>query len=535
MDRHHLLKLSQFVQLVVKGKFNQAGSECSIVRAANIRHSILCPVDLQDLSRKEAVLMQSYDYAVRRHATVLNGHISSQERHHPDLKEKLGTAIHMAFINALDNCDPSGGSVNSYVTMRIRGGARDEARAIASQNGIPRSLSSVRQKLDGVHAAFQARTGLEPTAQELVAAAKSCIDLDISTKTALEYLIHAAGVVRLDSTFESNESDGAERHSEVAQTTFALPSARLAEVDAGAFVEAATIRLPEAQRRIVALYNFEELRLREIAEVFGLVESRICQIYDAAKMQLAAILKEQLGKREFEDLNPGVFGKRSEITVSNGELRAVAPTLQNHLRQLQIETSTPGFDEVTPVRAPGIRGGARVRGEELFARKLHALLPTTLHLNRDFLSFLPSAIQSYFDVSAAEIAAFVKATHMLITGEDRVHGFEEGVAPRCLTVCWPLIAARCGVRGRRDLGVAFDTIAAVYALQVAIGGKYQIPVRAMELLESLQHEVPKADIWHRLAERFLLVKAEVLGALKIKSLARREKILRDEIVFQLRR
>ena len=38
-------------------------------------------------------------------------------------------------------------------------------------------------------------------------------------------------------------------------------------------------QLPEMQRKVLALYYFEDMRLREIAEAFGLTESRICQIH----------------------------------------------------------------------------------------------------------------------------------------------------------------------------------------------------------------------------------------------------------------
>ena len=40
--------------------------------------------------------------------------------------------------------------------------------------------------------------------------------------------------------------------------------------------------LPQMQRQVLALYYFEDMRLREIAEIFGLTESRICQIHSQA-------------------------------------------------------------------------------------------------------------------------------------------------------------------------------------------------------------------------------------------------------------
>ena len=61
------------------------------------------------------------------------------------------------------------------------------------------------------------------------------------------------------------------------------PDAEPADADAErrslyAFVEALVVRLPEREERIVRLYYFEGLTLREIAEEFHLTEARISQI-----------------------------------------------------------------------------------------------------------------------------------------------------------------------------------------------------------------------------------------------------------------
>ncbi len=50
-------------------------------------------------------------------------------------------------------------------------------------------------------------------------------------------------------------------------------------------------KLPETQRKVLALYYFEDLRLREIAEAFNLTESRICQIHVQAILSLKSYLE----------------------------------------------------------------------------------------------------------------------------------------------------------------------------------------------------------------------------------------------------
>ena len=49
--------------------------------------------------------------------------------------------------------------------------------------------------------------------------------------------------------------------------------------------------LPEIQRKVLALYYGEDLHLREIAQVFGLTESRICQIHSQAILAIRAYVQ----------------------------------------------------------------------------------------------------------------------------------------------------------------------------------------------------------------------------------------------------
>jgi RNA polymerase sigma factor for flagellar operon FliA len=50
-------------------------------------------------------------------------------------------------------------------------------------------------------------------------------------------------------------------------------------------------KLPDMQRKILAMYYFENLRLAEIAKVFGVTESRICQIHTQAVLSLKTYIQ----------------------------------------------------------------------------------------------------------------------------------------------------------------------------------------------------------------------------------------------------
>jgi RNA polymerase sigma factor for flagellar operon FliA len=49
--------------------------------------------------------------------------------------------------------------------------------------------------------------------------------------------------------------------------------------------------LSEQERRVVKLYYFENLLMKEIAELLGVTESRICQIHG----RILAVLRLRLG------------------------------------------------------------------------------------------------------------------------------------------------------------------------------------------------------------------------------------------------
>ena len=58
--------------------------------------------------------------------------------------------------------------------------------------------------------------------------------------------------------------------------------------------------LPERERLVMALYYDEELNLREIGQVLGVSESRVCQIHSQAALRLRSRLEEWLADTENE-------------------------------------------------------------------------------------------------------------------------------------------------------------------------------------------------------------------------------------------
>ena len=50
--------------------------------------------------------------------------------------------------------------------------------------------------------------------------------------------------------------------------------------------------MPEQQQKVLNLYYYEELTLKEIGAVLEVSESRVCQIHSAAMKQLRRLVKQ---------------------------------------------------------------------------------------------------------------------------------------------------------------------------------------------------------------------------------------------------
>jgi len=69
-----------------------------------------------------------------------------------------------------------------------------------------------------------------------------------------------------------------------------LPTQKLMDSEHVAHLRQLISRLPEQQRRVLALYYYEELNLRQVGEVLQVSESRVSQIRSQALKRLRSEL-----------------------------------------------------------------------------------------------------------------------------------------------------------------------------------------------------------------------------------------------------
>ncbi|MSU62203.1 MAG: FliA/WhiG family RNA polymerase sigma factor [Pedosphaera sp.] len=199
--------------------------------------------------------------------------------------DDLNSAGLVGLLNAIRRFDPKcGASFETYARVRIRGEVLDEMRRM---DWVPRSVHIKARKVQEAMCLLEQRDGEIPAPEEV---AKE-MGLSIEEYNELLEEIKPASFVCLDAARSADTDDGATQYESVADDRQHSPDDRAARSELVELITERLEELPDMQRKVLALYYFEDLRLREIAEAFGVTESRICQIHTQAILSIRNFLR----------------------------------------------------------------------------------------------------------------------------------------------------------------------------------------------------------------------------------------------------
>jgi 3-oxoacyl-[acyl-carrier protein] reductase len=119
-----------------------------------------------------------------------------------------------------------------------------------------------------------------------------CKDLRMSRKQYAEWLDESRPVtlITIDHTGEDRDSEGHSLHEVLADESVVTGRESAEKQELVELLTQRISEMPDIPRKILAMYYFENMRLAEIAAVFGLTESRICQIHSQSILGLRAFL-----------------------------------------------------------------------------------------------------------------------------------------------------------------------------------------------------------------------------------------------------
>ena len=175
----------------------------------------------------------------------------------------------------------------TYASLRIRGAILDQIRKM---DWIPRTIRQKQKKIE---------TGFGEAVQETGHAAS---DEEIAKRLGIteeEYLdwqsqMKITGLVSLNEYMEQG-SDVSQDYSSHTAMRFEAPEERVEKAELTKVLGEALELLTEKERKVITLYYYEDLTLKEISRVLEVSESRISQLHTRALQKMKTKMGNYMG------------------------------------------------------------------------------------------------------------------------------------------------------------------------------------------------------------------------------------------------
>jgi len=170
-----------------------------------------------------------------------------------------------------------GAQFETYAVQRIRGAVLDGLR---ENDWLPRSLRRDMRRIETAIHTLEQQKGRQPTEGELAES------LGMPLGEYQKMLQEARGyqLVYFEDFTDGDDDDYLDRHS--VGTEDLDPLARLLDKNMRDVLVRAIGDLPDREKTVMGLYYEEDLNLREIGEILGVSESRVCQLHSQAIARL---------------------------------------------------------------------------------------------------------------------------------------------------------------------------------------------------------------------------------------------------------
>jgi RNA polymerase sigma factor FliA len=189
----------------------------------------------------------------------------------------------VGLLKAIDNFDPDLNiQLNTYAEHRIRGAIMDGLREMDWASRETRTRSKLIEK--AIHSGEQ-RLGRAPTEEEI------SDDLGIPLSKYQNWLTEVQSIDLLRLEYPQGDGVNGNLLQLISDDEESCPSQVVERSELERTLALAIDRMPKAERTVLSLYYYEELSLREIAEVMGLHLSRIGQLRAHAILRLRSHLQ----------------------------------------------------------------------------------------------------------------------------------------------------------------------------------------------------------------------------------------------------
>lgn len=180
-------------------------------------------------------------------------------------------------IDAIDKFDYSKDiKFETYASLRIRGAILDQIRKM---DWIPRTIRQKQRQIEEATKSVEKDTGSRASDEQIAE------KLGISDEEYVSWQsqVNVTNLISLNEFMEAgSEPVSDSRHN----ATFIEPEEKVTKEELKEVLKDALEDLTEKEKKVIVLYYYEELSLKEISKVMEVSESRVSQLHTKALMKM---------------------------------------------------------------------------------------------------------------------------------------------------------------------------------------------------------------------------------------------------------
>ena len=203
-------------------------------------------------------------------------------------KDDMRSAGMLGLIDAANKFDASKNILfKTFAEYRIRGAILDEMRKL---DWFSRTLRDKQSRIGRTISDLELKFGRDP--EDFEVAEAMGVSLDEYRKSLSE--VSHLGCVSLNETLDHSEEGRSFMDSIIDEREGSSPSHRLEQHQLTRVIAEVLSQLSVKERQVVALYYYEELTQKEIAEAMDLSEGRVSQLHSQALIKLKHKVQSRL-------------------------------------------------------------------------------------------------------------------------------------------------------------------------------------------------------------------------------------------------
>ena len=203
---------------------------------------------------------------------IVAGRLSMYLGYNVEYDDLVGYGI-FGLIDAIDKFDVNKDvKFETYASLRIRGSILDQIRKI---DWIPRTVRQKQKKIDEAIRKIETATGRTATDEEIAE------ELQVSGDELLNWQsqLKVTNMVSLNEYVEQGMEPVMDARG---NSHFIQPEDSVAQEELKKVLEQSLEVLTEKERKVITLYYYEDLTLKEISNILEVSESRISQLHTKA-------------------------------------------------------------------------------------------------------------------------------------------------------------------------------------------------------------------------------------------------------------